>query len=45
MRAMTDYENLPAREGMRTPHKSRHNAPRFTTRNGRRPSFGPEVAQ
>jgi len=29
-------DTLPSREGMRTPHKSRHAAARFTTRNGRR---------
>lgn len=27
---------LPYREGMRTPHKSRHTPARFTTRNPRR---------
>lgn len=29
-------DDLPTREGMRTPHKSRHSAARFTTR-ARRP--------
>ena len=29
-------DTLPTREAMRTPHKSRHTAARFTTRNGRR---------
>lgn len=29
-------DTLPTHEGMRTPHKSRHSAARFTTRNGRR---------
>lgn len=26
------WDELPAREGMRTPYKSRHHAARFTTR-------------
>ena len=29
-------DTLPSREAMRAPHKSRHAAARFTTRNGRR---------
>lgn len=29
-------DTLPSREAMRAPHKSRHSAARFTTRNGRR---------
>ena len=39
MRAITLAEladTLPTREAMRAPHKSRHAAARFTTRNGRR---------
>ena len=32
-------DDLPTREGMRTPHKSRHSAARFTTRT-RRPYMG-----
>ena len=33
-------DDLPTREGMRTPHKSRHSAARFTTRTRR-----PHVAE
>lgn len=29
-------DTLPTREAMRAPHKSRHAAARFATRNGRR---------
>ena len=30
------FTTLPTRAAMRAPHKSRHTAARFTTRNGRR---------
>ena len=40
VRTLADLaDTLPTREGMRTPHKSRHSAARFTTR-ARRPYVG-----
>ena len=40
-----DPDSLPTREAMRTPHKTRHTAARFTTRNGRRPAHGAELGR